>query len=881
MKMKTTFLLFIASTMISIGSYCQSVQTHPRLWIRSQDIAGLKAKAVSGNPYFNELQDFVNELKIEMDAGRIPNQYDGTYADYSEYPTETTAMMFAFMSLITEGSESADYAARAKMLVMHAINLANLGPANDQPFRDQGYSVFDRSRWYFFGIPLAVDWIYPKFNAAEKATIRNVFLRWCDENTHATTTTDNHPVPIGVRQNASLFENDDEDARVRRRVRYASNNYYLAHLRNIYFMAASMDNADDAGGTLHNYIDDVTGSWLYVTEEFLKHEGRGGLSAEGFLYGPSAFGRLAQTLLAIYTSGEADALNPMRGERSTFNMSFWDEIIPANLHSITPVSYSDHPWSGAGEYYLPFNYGDIQKFRVDDYIDLMGPMGWYDKMTGNNASRLNMAQWYQTHIPVGGADDLERRVSHNGGDFEHSLFYFLLFDPNDAPTDPRPAIGTTWYAQGIGRILSRTDWTENASAFSFKCGFNSIDHQFADGMSFSFYRKGAFLTSPLSGYGYDMAVSKNQNSLALENNNPGAGPDSPQTIHYQNGSQWWSVAEADGSIVEWSDTDRYLTVTGDATGLYTYVNPWVSPTGNDITHASRTAVWIKSGQVILYDRAASATADRYKQFWLGLPSTPTILGKSAIVAAPNDQTLYVTNLLPVGAVLTAQPYGTYAEAAINDQMHARLMVEDASNPKDIRFLHVLQGLDNGQDPLLSTALTSDDGSFQGCSVGDLVVMFKKNLAASFTTITFTAPANINSYLITGLTPLTNYAITVQPQLDGTNRVTVASGIGIFADLGGVITQGDITPAGNVITKTDKEHEDNVSLSPNPTSGVIRIKATAPILNVKIIDMEGRLVKDVRGSGVHEQLVDINAGKGLHVVQVKTATGFFTKKIIKQ
>ena len=881
MKLKTTFLCCAIMIVTSIGVYSQAVQTHPRLWIRAEDVADLKNKAVATNPFFVELQGVVNQLKIEMDAGRIPNVYDARHADYSEYPAETSAMMFAFMSLITNGAESDDYANRAKSLVMHVINRANLGPADGEAFRDESYSVFDRSRWFLFGTPLAVDWVYHKFNSAEKSAIRSVFLRWCDENTHATTTTDNHPVPIGVRLDPSLFENDDDDARIRRRVRYSSNNYYLAHLRNIYLMAASMDNADDPGGELHEYMDDVTGAWLYVTEEYLKNEGKGGLSAEGFLYGPSAFGRLAQALLAIYTSGEANSLNPMRGVRSTFNLSFWDEIIPAHLNSISPMATEEHPWNGS--YHMPFNYGDIQRFRIEDHIDLVGTLGWYDKISGSNPARLNMAKWYATHIPVGGAPNLVNRAGSNSGFFEKTLLYFLLFDAGEvAPTDPRVGISNTWYASGIGRILSRTDWTEDASVFSFKCGFNSIDHQFADALSFAFYRKGAFLTSPLSGYGFDMAISKNQNSLALENNSAGGSSGGPRVIAYENGSQWWSVAEADGSIENWSSTDKYLTVTGDATGSYTYVSPWITPPANDVSHASRTAVWIKSGQVILYDRATSQTANRYKQFWLGLPSAPTIIGRNASVAAPNDQTLYVTNLLPANAVMTAQPYGDYDEPAVNDPMHARLMVEDPSNPQDVRFLHVLQGIDNTDDPLLTTNVISTNGAFQGCAVGDLVVMFKKDLDAPFSTFTFTAPSGTNSYLITGLTPQTAYSMTVQPQLDGTNVVTVATGAGTNADLGGVITYGDITPSGNIITKTENELAESVSVSPNPTSGTIRIQAAEPITKIKIVELGGRLVKDVSGLGTREQSIDINAiAKGIYVVQVKTSNGFFTKKIIKQ
>jgi hypothetical protein len=40
-----------------------------------------------------------------------------------------------------------------------------------------------------------VDWIYPSLSNADAALIRAAFRRWCDEDLHASTTTNNHPEP--------------------------------------------------------------------------------------------------------------------------------------------------------------------------------------------------------------------------------------------------------------------------------------------------------------------------------------------------------------------------------------------------------------------------------------------------------------------------------------------------------------------------------------------------------------------------------------------------------------------------------------------------------------------------------------------------------------
>src|SRR5438270_415638 len=76
-----------------------------------------------------------------------------------------------------------DRARRARTLLMYVMNLAALGPATGQPFRDPCFAGCDsnRSRASGEGFALTVDWIYPYLSAADKATIRAVFLRWANE----------------------------------------------------------------------------------------------------------------------------------------------------------------------------------------------------------------------------------------------------------------------------------------------------------------------------------------------------------------------------------------------------------------------------------------------------------------------------------------------------------------------------------------------------------------------------------------------------------------------------------------------------------------------------------------------------------------------------
>lgn len=70
----------------------------------------------------------------------------------------------------------------------------------------------------------------------------------------------------------------------------------------------------------------------------------------------------------------------------------------------------------------------------------------------------------------------------------------------------------------------------------------------------------------------------------------------------------------------------------------------------------------------------------------------------------------------------------------------------------------------------------------------------------------------------------------------------------------------------------------VQLYPNPTQDVLNIKSDKEILNVQIIDMQGKLVKTVFSTNQ----LDIRAlPAGVYVVRVETSEGIFTEKVRKE
>ncbi|MBA3368519.1 MAG: hypothetical protein H0T99_07610 [Geodermatophilaceae bacterium] len=755
------------------------VTGHPRLWLTEADLPRLRGWATEANPVWRDgLIPLADALREQMDAGNIPGGDDGGLA-WTEYPTENAAQYFAFMSLVhPDEAARADYAERARTLLMYAIGEAAKGSAEGQPFRDPSFSVFDRSRWWGAGFPLTVDWIYPLLTTEDKATIRDVFLRWIEENTTATVTGEyNHPQPVGVVNDPVLLADPV--------LRWVGNNYFTAHMRNIGLMALAFDAVDDPDGVLTGNLAQATGAWLYMVDALLRGDSRGGLTAEGFEYTPLALSYVVHFLLALHTAGQADPAT--WGPQVALNDTpFWDELIPAYLHSLSPAPVVMPDLEYVGPVYQPAWYGDGEIYLAPDFIGLLGALGRYDDLTGN-AVRLDTIRWIQTHLQAGGADALAYRVSFGMQDTHIGMFYFLLFDP-DAPAgaDPRPTLPLAHFAPGIGRLLVRTSWEEDATWFTYALGWSTVDHQHADGNQFEFYRAGEWLTKERTGYGFNIGSSDYHNTLALENDPPDHNsPDDYRYDLWQRGSQWMIVAGGDPVILGQSIGDDYVYALGDATNLY---NSEVE-LSTDIAHASRSIVWLQPDHIVVYDRAASKAEGRFKRFWLNLPAEATVAGSVATMTTAGGQQLVVTTLLPADAEIAAEPAETLEEAgevAVGEPMQFRLRVEAPGGPRETRFLHVLQGADAGTaaDPI--TLVESGAGTpFVGAVVAGTAVLFPVDAGVEVGELTYAAPAGTARHLVTGLVPGGGYDVETQAA-NGEVTVTIRPGSAQQADDGGVL-----------------------------------------------------------------------------------------------
>ncbi len=296
------------------------VTGHPRLWLTQDDLPRYRAWATDANPLWRDgFWPLVQRMTADMDAGLVPDQDTGMRG-YDPYPTESYAELFAFVSLVhPDEAIREEYAGRARSLLMFAISEAAKGPAVGEPFRDPEFTIpaSDRLRWWGDAWPLTVDWIYPSLTQDDRKAIRDVFARWSEE---MVTQGFNHPEPVGLTNDPALFENTPA-------FRYAGNNYFGSHLRNVGMMALAIDPADDPQGDLAGWLANVIGAHLYMNDQLRRTDAAGGMAPEGFEYSPQALAYIVQFLLALHTAGLDD---PARwGRHVDLNGDpFWDQVDP-------------------------------------------------------------------------------------------------------------------------------------------------------------------------------------------------------------------------------------------------------------------------------------------------------------------------------------------------------------------------------------------------------------------------------------------------------------------------------------------------------------------------------------------------------------------------
>ena len=771
------------------------VTGHPRIWITASDLPRLRAWAVASNPmYAQGLQKIAIRAKSDMDSNQIV--CTTTISETINF-CETTAELFAFMSLVDPVSaERADYAQRARTILMDRL----ITPLLQGP-HDPAFIADNRSRWTGEAYFTTADWIYPSLTASDKGKLLQLYTIWANDLINANTTTDGHPDPLGngpgfiyTYDLLKPYENSPTLVSDRNVVRFSGNNYYTSELRLLTLLSLVLDPQDDPNNDVRKFISTATGTRGYVLDNLMTNDCKGGLFAEGFEYSPQTTAYLAQYFLALRTAGVDDPAK--YGPQVVLsNNPFWPDLLASRFHTLSPSTLDDPATYNAMGFdspvYLPSNYGDMQRYLFRDEVALSGPLALYAQSRGDS-STLNLIRWAVAYLPPGGID----KVVSRGGDYSdfpgklQSIFYFLLFDPSVDPKalpDPRLSMAVNQYVPGIGHLYSRTGWDTQAAWFHFRSGWNAVDHQHRDALSFNLYRKGEWLTKGLSSY--SLGLTNTYNSMTIQN-----APVSRTDYRLQisnTGSQWSMVedtpaarAAAQNFIKAYAFANGYTYALGDATYLYNSEHESLS----DVSHASRSIVWIKPDFVITYDRAETANTNqnRFKQVWVQTVNQATVTGNRAIAVNNSGQQLIITSLLPANAAVTTEQTDT-ADAAQAEPIKFRVKIDAAGEPQTVRFLTLLQGADSGAPPENPTYIQSTGGtSFEGVAIHGIAVLFPHNMndGISMSSLSYSVPASVKIHMITGLAANTSYSVSMGP------TITISPGPGITSNAGGVLILGD-------------------------------------------------------------------------------------------
>ncbi len=802
------------------------VTSHPRLWVTTGDLPKLQSWATASNPiYAQGMAPMLAQVLWTYNHQFFPNGQpnpnypdDGDYNGYATSNSEEYAVVLAFNSLIDPNPQNRiTYAQDARNLLMYVMNQAAQGTLANAPFRDPLFCESNRANYFGEDWALTVDWIYnatdgsgnPILTAADKATIRQVFLMWENLLVTAVATGGDHPMPVGVTNSPALIGNGTAAFRM------ASNNYFLGHARMMTMLALCIDPSDDPpvnpalsagtpGNSVRSFLLDANGAWLYdeyammgdpsaVAADYgLTGNGAGlglasgGTPPEGVLYGHS-FGYVLGQLLALQTAG-FNNVSYTGPQVHLINAPVWGRYVQSYLSAITPTSHVPAGEAWMGPVYQFATSGDtLRTWATPEQMMPLALLAILEQHQGAT-THTNAARWFAANVPQGGL--LYNVSTPFSWSTMQSLLAYILFDPSAAPaTDPRPSFPLTFFDPPQGQIYAHSDWSSNPTWFDYRACWESINHMQGDGGQFEFYRNGEWLTRGMSNYDNNWLgqTTVYHNTIGIHNWCQAGTPNLNwfETGEWDNGSQWNLGMNAGDPSTVMSTGNGYVYAASDLTQLYNRPEPFIpADAALDVTQANRSILWLNKDYIVIYDRATTVHPNLAKTFNLSLVNSPVVVGNVSTETMADGQKLYTQTLLPANPSITSMN-GAAELYSVSDlePMQFVLTIQDPTVPLDARFLHVLQGANQGVAMTPAVRVQSMSGTpFDGAVVGNTAVFFPVKLG-NISTTTFAAPFGSGTVMVAGLTPGASYGMTIS----GGVITLTPGGSGSTADNAGLLT----------------------------------------------------------------------------------------------
>ncbi|MFN0185333.1 MAG: hypothetical protein ACKVQR_16090 [Aquabacterium sp.] len=188
----------------------------------------------------------------------------------------------------------------------------------------------------------------------------------------------------------------------------------------------------------------------------------------------------------------------------------------------------------------------------------------------------------------------------------HSFNFYVdyLYDPNDRPPPAaRAEMSTTYWARGVGHLMTRSSWDRSATYAHFICGPYTESHAHRDQGSFLLF-KGTWLAADGNLY------SRSGLEQGEEHHNLVRFESAGNTLRQRAGNACHLAALA--------DTDAYTYAAAQVTPLYR--------SHSAVRQSEREFVYLKPDVLVVFDRAVVASAATRRIWTLNLPGAPTVDG---------------------------------------------------------------------------------------------------------------------------------------------------------------------------------------------------------------------------------------------------------------
>lgn len=505
-------------------------------------------------------------------------------------------------------------------------------------------------------------------------------------------------------------------------------------------------------------------------------DGRGGESSEGSWYQYSMY-RLRYALNMLHSAGYDDPL--VYGPQvSLGTSSWWDMKYVSDLEFLTGTVPEGNP---------SYNYlttGDsLHYVRVPSDFATEASMMTADSYVGRK-DRTEAMRWLMLNTayggPLGKSNDCKFYCgfdSELSNDFASNLAIDLMISTSapdpvaSLPADPRSSLPLDLYNGSFNQhTMLRTSDAAGKVLFSTYCPNTLIDHEHEFCGRFDIFSNGEYITkgrTEFNDYNDLMSSATQSNTLSVENVS-GSGCTSYDNCYMYavliNGGQFWHAQQQGFNLMTHSEMPAYAAFLYNDTpaynGWWAYSSPFDVSSYNDVTKASRSMVYLRdTNQLIYYDRVATHHPSA-KAVYQVTTGEPTVTEDEAIwLTRSGKQRAYFTGLLPAHATVARVDLIQGRDGQKEDWEPAANIKFSAGSPTAAQFLSVLEWGSASLHKSPTSVVESTGGQiFQGAKVGLSLVMFMRDWPASFTGVTYPASGAATQY-VSDLQPNMPYQIT--------------------------------------------------------------------------------------------------------------------------